>query len=55
MHHTLSKYYIIYHTSEVHTISQKMGIFPPQNEYPPIFITAHTHTLCMAVCERCSG
>ena len=41
------KYYIICHTSKVHTISQKRGIFSPQNEgqaklHPPIFITAHT-------------
>jgi hypothetical protein len=41
------KYYINYHTSEVHTGSQKRGISPPKNEgqaklHPPVFITTHT-------------
>ena len=38
------KYCIIYHTSKVHTSSQKRGISPPQNKdqaglHPPIFIS----------------
>ena len=52
------KYYIIYHTSDVHTSLQKRGISPPQNKGQAelhIFITAHTPPVLGCAFRRNSG